>query len=182
MSASAHRGCRNLRCGLMLALLAPLVPALSNAAPPLDVPALDVPALDATTPHASLPDGAPRPRAGGGKTRIGRIFFSPAERRRRHAEREHPATDALSANDAPRKERLVIDGAVSSSTEGRAVWVNGTAIEKSAKPKSAWTDSAGTVWLRDDRLIPRSVRPGQAIDPASGAIDDLLPAGSVTQH
>jgi hypothetical protein len=177
MSAGAHSCSRNLRCGLMLALLAALAPASSGAAPPLDVPV-----LDATVPQAQLSDEKQRPRARSGKTRIGRIFFSPAERRRRQAARQHPATDALSADDTPRRGRLVIDGAVSSSTQGRAVWVNGTAIENSAKPKSAWTDSAGTVWLRDDRLIPRVVRPGQAIDPASGAIDDLLPAGSVTQR
>jgi hypothetical protein len=177
MSASAHPCRRNLRCGPMLALLSAFVPALSGAVPPLDVPA-----LGATAPQASVPDGAHLPRAGNGKTRIGRIFFSPAERRRRHAEREHPATEAVSANAIPRRERLVIDGAVSSSTAGRAVWVNGTAIENSANPKSAWTDSTGTVWLRDDRRIPRVVRPGQAIDPASGAMDDLLPAGSVKQR
>jgi hypothetical protein len=177
MSAGAHPCGRHLRCGLMLALLAALVPAFCGAAPPLDVAV-----LDATAPHVQWPDAAQRPHASSGKTRIGRIFFSPAERRRRQAARQHPATDALSVDDTPRRGRLVIDGAVSSSTQGRAVWVNGTAIENSAKPKAAWTDSAGTVWLRDDRLIPRVVRPGQAIDPASGAIDDLLPAGSVTQR
>ena len=60
--------------------------------------------------------------------------------------------------------------------------VNGAAIENSAKLKSAWADRGGTVWLRDDRRIPRRVLPGQAIDRASGAIDDLLPAGSVTRR
>jgi hypothetical protein len=77
---------------------------------------------------------------------------------------------------------LEINGAISSSAQGRAVWVNGTAIENSAKFKSAWTDRAGSVWLRDDRRAPRLVRPGQAIDPASGAIEDLLPAGSVARR
>lgn len=107
-------------------------------------------------------------------------FFSPAERRHRYADKT-PATDAPSAGTA-RAERLEINGAISSSTQGRAVWVNGTAIENSARFKSAWTDRAGSVWLRDDRRAPRLVRPGQAIDPASGAIQDLLPAGSVARR
>jgi hypothetical protein len=77
---------------------------------------------------------------------------------------------------------LEINGAVSSSTQGRAVWVNGAAIENSAKFKPAWTDGAGNVWLRDDRRTPRLVRPGQAMDPTSGVIEDLLPAGSVARR
>jgi hypothetical protein len=168
---------RNLRSIPWLTLLVALAPALSGAAAPLNVPALDAAPL-----HASLLDGAPSPHASSGKTRIGRIFFSPAERRHRYAEKARPATDAPGANDTPRRARLMINGAVSSSTQPRAVWVNGTAIENSATAKSAWTLRDGSVWLRDGQLIPHLVRPGQAINPASGAIEDLLPAGSVTRR
>jgi hypothetical protein len=150
-----------------LALLVVLSPALCGAAPPADV----------SSPNASPPSTVPV----SGKVRIGRIFFSPAERRHRYADKT-PATDAPDTARAARAERLEINGAISSSTQGRAVWVNGTAIENSAKFKSAWTDRAGSVWLRDDRRTPRRVRPGQAIDPASGAIEDLLPAGSVARR
>jgi hypothetical protein len=167
---------RNLRAAPWLVLLAALAPALSGAAPPLDAAPLDGAPL-----HASLLDGAPSPHASSGKTRIGRIFFSPAERRHRYAEKARPASDA-GASDTPRRARLVINGAVSSSTQGRAVWVNGVAIENSATAKSAWTLRDGSVWLRDEQLIPHLVRPGQAINPASGAIQDLLPAGSVTRR
>jgi hypothetical protein len=142
------------------------------------------PTLSGAAPHDVLPslsDGAPRTHAGSGKIRIGRIFFSPAERRHRYAAKT-PAADAHSAERTVRSERLEINGAISSSTQGRAVWVNGTAIENSAKFKSAWTDRAGSVWLRDDRRAPRLVRPGQAMDPANGAIEDLLPAGSVARR
>ncbi len=149
-----------------LALLVALSPALCEAAPPVDASLHDAPSR--STVQRS------------GKIRIGRIFFSPAERRHRYADKT-PATDAPSAGTA-RAERLEINGAISSSTQGRAVWVNGTAIENSARFKSAWTDRAGSVWLRDDRRAPRLVRPGQAIDPASGAIQDLLPAGSVARR
>jgi hypothetical protein len=148
-----------------LALLLVLSPALCDAAPPVD---------------ATAPNAPPLTHASSGKIRIGRIFFSPAERRRRYADKT-PATDAPSTRIA-RAERLEINGAISSSTQGRAVWVNGTAIENSAKFKAAWTDRAGGVWLRDDQRAPRLVRPGQAIDPASGAIEDLLPAGSAARH
>jgi hypothetical protein len=30
--------------------------------------------------------------------------------------------------------------------------------------------------------MPHRVQPGQAIDPASGAVDDLLPTGSVARR
>lgn len=159
MSAKA-RICRRAR-GLWpwLALLMVLSPALCGAAPPADAN---------TVPRS-------------GKIHIGRIFFSPAERRHRYADKT-PATDASSTARTTRAERLEINGAISSSTQGRAVWVNGIAIENFAKLKSAWTDRTGVVWLHDDRRAPRLVRPGQAIDPASGAIEDLLPAGSVARH
>jgi hypothetical protein len=165
MSAKA-RLCRRVRSRWpLLALWAVLLPTFSGAAQPIG---------------GSLLDGAHHER-GSGKPRIGRIFFSPAERRHRHADKT-PSPDAPSVAHASRGERLEINGAVSSSTQGRAVWVNGAAIENSAKFKPAWTDSAGNVWLRDDRHTPRLLRPGQAINPASGTIEDLLPAGSVARR
>jgi hypothetical protein len=169
----------------LLALLVVLSPTLSGAAPPVDVSQPNPSALnrarDALPTDAFLSDGARRTHASSGKTRIGRIFFSPAERRHRYADKT-PATDASSAAHAAGGERLEINGAISSSTQGRAVWVNGAAIENTAKFKSAWTDRAGSVWLRDDRRAPHLVRPGQAIDPTSGAMEDLLPAGSVVRR
>jgi hypothetical protein len=153
MTAKA-RPCRHARGPWpWLALLVVLSPAVCGAAPP----------ADASSPNAAQPGTLP----GSGKVRIGRIFFSPAERRRRYAEKT-PATD--------------VPGTARAARANRAVWVNGTAIENSAKFKSAWTDRAGSVWLRDDQRAPRLVRPGQAIDPASGAIEDLLPAGSVARR
>jgi hypothetical protein len=179
------RLCRRARSRWpLLALLVVLSPTWSGAAPPVDVSQPNASPLkprDALPTDAFLSDGARRTRASSGKTRIGRIFFSPAERRHRYADKT-PATDAPSAAHAARGERLEINGAVSSSTQGRAVWVNGAAIENTAKFKSAWTDRAGSVWLRDDRRAPRLVRPGQAIDPTSGAMEDLLPAGSVARR
>jgi len=153
-----------------LALLLLLSPSLSGAAPPPDASTADAPGTDS----------ARRTHIRNGSVHIGRIFFSPAQRRQRYAEKT-PAAEPGS-NHTPRGGRLEINGAVSSSTQGRAVWVNGTAIENSAKIKSAWTDSEGRVWLRDDRHPPRRVRPGQALDPTSGAIEDLLPAGSVARR
>ena len=155
-----HHGAR--RNGSWLLLLAVLLPALSSAAPP--------------------PDAAKAAPARSAKIRIGRIFFSPAERRSRHEDRARSGTGLPGADHAAHGERLQVNGAVSSSLQGRAVWVNGSLIEDSAKLKSAWTDRGGNIWLRDDRQIPRSVRAGQALDPASGAIEDLLPSGSVARR
>ena len=173
-----------------LTLLLVLSPCWSGAAPPADAPpfnssALSAPSLDTSLRDASIAD-APvsrevrRKRTRNVNSHIGRIFFSPAERRQRYADNT-PAADP-GANHAPRGGRLEINGAVSSSTQGRAVWVNGTAIENSAKIKPAWTDRAGSVWLRDEGHTPRQVRPGQAMDPTSGAVEDLLPPKSVARR
>lgn len=162
-----------------LILWALLWPDLSFAVPPVDVSLPDVSPLKREPLSESLFfNDTPRSRATSGNILIGRIFFSPAERRHRRAEKT-PARDAPTTAYAPRVGRLVVNGAVNSSAQGRAVWVNGAAIENSA---SAWTDRLGRVWLRDDKKTPRSVRPGQTIDLASGAIEDLLPAGSVVRH
>lgn len=157
------RLCRlTLQQDLCFALIFVLMPMMSSAAPPLE---------SAHGVQGAAPAGEPR---------IGRIFFSPAERR--HRSDKARTADAPRAADSARVERLAVNGAVSSSTKGRVVWVNGVPIENSARLKSAWTDSSGRVWLRDDRHIPRRVQPGQAIDPTSGVIEDLLPVGSVVQR
>jgi hypothetical protein len=157
------RLCRlTLQQELCFALIFVLAPLMSRGAPPL---------ASAHGVQGAAPTGKPR---------IGRIFFSPAERR--HRSDMAPTADAPRAADSARVERLAVNGAVSSSTKGRAVWVNGVPIENTASLKSAWTDSSGRVWLRDDRHIPRRVQPGQAIDPASGTIEDLLPVGSVARR
>ncbi len=150
----------------LLTLWALLSPTPSFAAPPVAAALSDV---APTTPRA---------QATGGRISIGRIFFSPTERLQRHAEKT-PATGGASLSTHAAPGHLVVNGAVSSSTQGRAVWVNGAPAVNSA---SAWTDRTGKVWLRDDEHTPRILRPGQAIDLANGKIVDLLPAGSVVRH
>jgi hypothetical protein len=172
------------------ALLLVLSPSLGGAAPPLDASPLtasahNAPSSDASLRAAQIADAPVSPdlrrrRIRNPNIHIGRIFFSAAERRRRDADNSSAADPG--ADRSSRAGRLEINGAVSSSAQGRAVWVNGTAIENSAKVKPAWTDRAGSVWLRDERHLPRLVRPGQAMDPTSGAIEDLLPAGSVARR
>jgi hypothetical protein len=155
------------------------VSVMSGAAPaPGGAQHSSVPASKSLPPSKSVPATKSAPAA---KIRIGRIFFSPAERRHR-SDKASSKADARSTRDSAGAERFFVNGAISSSSQGRAVWVNGVPIEDSAKLNSAWTDSSGRVWLRDDRHIPRRVQPGQAFDPASGAVDDLLPAGSVARR
>ena len=120
-----------------------------------------------------------RPHASADKPRIGRIFFSPAERRSRHDGTATPATPI--GNRIEPRERLVVNGALSSSSQGRAVWVNGTAVENSARDKSAWTDRNGNVWLINGTEGTHLLRPGQSID-RHGVIEDLLPPGAVTRR
>jgi len=149
-----------LRAALWCALSLLLVPAMGGASEP--------------AVHAGQPVS---PTA---KPRIGRIFFSPAERRSRHAKGLDAAPATPTARIAP-QERLQVNGAVSSSTQGRAVWINGAAVENSAVHKSAWTDRNGNIWLINGTQGARLLKPGQSVD-RSGAVEDLLPPGSITRH
>ena len=90
-----------------------------------------------------------------------------------------PAT-SIGSGPAPR-ERRIVNGALSSGTQGRAVWVNGAAVEDSARDKSAWTDRNGNVWVMNGTQGTHLVKPGQSID-RNGVIEDLLPPGSVTRR
>jgi len=124
--------------------------------------------------------GAARPSALAAKPRIGRIFFSPAERVRHRS--SLAATPAASSDTAlAGRQHRVVNGALSSSTQGRVVWVNGAAVEDSARNKSAWTDRNGNVWLMNGAQGTHLIKPGQSID-RSGVIEDLLPAGAVARR
>ena len=123
-----------------------------------------------------------RPQALAARPRIGRIFFSPAERaRHRDGLAAAPMSAASSGSGPARRERRIVNGALSSGTQGRAVWVNGTAVEDSARDKSAWTDRNGNVWLMNGAQGTHLIKPGQSID-RNGAIEDLLPAGAVSRR
>jgi hypothetical protein len=142
---------------------------------------------DATEPVGTEPVGrtaesisGARPHALTANPRIGRIFFSPAERARRRDGLAATPTTPISAGPAPR-ERRVVNGALSSGTHGRAVWVNGTAVEDSARDKSAWTDRNGNVWLMNGTEGTHLIKPGQSID-RNGVIEDLLPPGAVARR
>jgi hypothetical protein len=123
-----------------------------------------------------------RPHALAARPHIGRIFFSPAERaRHRDGLAATPMSAApIGSSPAPR-ERRIVNGALSSSTHGRAVWVNGTAVEDSARDKSAWTDRNGNVWLMNGAQGTHLIKPGQSID-RNGVIEDLLPPGAVARR
>jgi hypothetical protein len=124
-------------------------------------------------------DGAARPAAST-MPRIGRIFFSPAERR----SRRRAGLAAASTPTAPiaaHHERRVVNGALRSSTQERAVWVDGAAVENSARDRSAWTDRNGNVWLMNGTQGTHLVKPGQSID-RNGVIEDLLPPGAVARR
>jgi hypothetical protein len=120
------------------------------------------------------------------KPRIGRIFFSPTERRRRRS-LELEVTPAESAAPATIRggnlssERVVVNGALSSGAHGRAVWVNGKVVENSVRNKSAWTDRNGNVWVINQDHTTRLILPGQSIN-RFGVVQDLVPTGAVSRH
>jgi hypothetical protein len=137
---------------------------------------------DATEPvsrAAESIDATARP-AGSTMPRIGRIFYSPAERRSRHRA-GLAATSTPAAPIAAPRERRVVNGALRSSTQEGAVWVDGAAVENSARDRSAWTDRNGNVWLMNGTQGTHLVKPGQSID-RNGVIEDLLPPGAVARR
>src|SRR5450631_3367027 len=102
--------CRHpLLRGLSLALLVALVPAISGAAPPPDGAQRSNALASNSAPTSNSPLTA--------KIRIGRIFFSPAERRHRYADKSAP-TEGPDTRDTAGAERLAVNGAISSSTQG----------------------------------------------------------------
>jgi hypothetical protein len=138
---------------------------------------------DATEPvgRAAESISDARPHASTARPRIGRIFFSPAERRSHHLDAVAATPTTPIGTGPPPRERRVVNGALSSGTHGRAVWVNGTAVEDSARDKSAWTDRNGNVWLMNGTEGTHLIKPGQSID-RSGVIEDLLPPGAVARR
>jgi hypothetical protein len=168
MRVHRQRRCKALRARSWLGPVLLLTATLAGAAEPVS--------------HATESiDAAARPRALAAKPRIGRLFFSPAERRTRHngGLAATPATPI--GNRIEPRERLVVNGALRVSGQGRTVWVNGAAVENSARDKTAWTDRNGNVWLINGTEGTHLLRPGQSID-RNGVIDDLLPPGAVTRR
>jgi len=134
--------------------------------------------LAAVVDEAAEPaDGGHSSRAALARPPIGRIFFSPAERRAARS----PLAAARSADSIAPSDSFSVDGAVSSSAQGRAVWINGVPIENSVVKKTAWTDAKGNVWFKTEALGTHAMRPGQTID-RTGKIEDLVPPGAVTRR
>jgi hypothetical protein len=172
MRSHPHRSKPLARSWRALALL--LITTAAGATEPVgtELVGRTAESIDVARPHAS----AARPR-------IGRIFFSPAARRSHHGDglAATPMSAAASDSGPARRERRIVNGALSSGTQGRAVWVNGTAVEDSARDKSAWTDRNGNVWLMNGTEGTHLVKPGQSID-RNGVIEDLLPPGAVARR
>jgi hypothetical protein len=162
----------NARARSWLALTLLLTATVAGASEPVDT--------EPVSRAAESIDGA-RPHALAVKPRIGRIFFSPAERRSHHGE-GLAATPATSSGSGPaHRERRIVNGALRSSTQGRAVWVDGATVENTARDKSAWTDRNGNVWLMNGTQGTHLIKPGQSID-RNGVIEDLLPPGAVARR
>ena len=138
--------------------------------------------LGASLGYAAEPiEGARLPSALADKPPIGRLFFTLAERRRRRGAGLAVTSAAPGSSASREHQRLIVNGVLSSGTQGRAVWVNGAAVESSALGKSAWSDRNGNIWLTDADQRTRLIKPGQSID-RNGVIEDLLPPGSVSRR
>lgn len=138
--------------------------------------------LGASFGAAAEPAGTPPPAVPIVKPPMGRVFFTPAERRlhRGTGPVARPGTPDVGGGSHAVSSQIV-NGVLSSSTQGRAVWVNGAAVKSSGPGKSAWSDRNGNVWLTDADERTHLLKPGQSID-HTGAIRDLLPPGSVIRR
>src|SRR5258708_6839236 len=110
------RHCRRARSRWpMLVLLVLLAPTVGGAAPPVEASTSNASpheglSREALASEANVSDGARRARSRSSKIRIGRIFFSPAERAHRYVNMT-PVTDASRTVHAARGDRLQINGA-----------------------------------------------------------------------
>lgn len=104
---------------------------------------------------------------------LGRLFFTPAQRQALDMHRSAPS---------PRQGEegsVTLDGHVSRSSGQRTLWLNGTPRDAADLPPGM-SAAADGLRLPGKGRMPR-LRPGETLDPASGTLRPLLPAGALAQ-
>ncbi|RCS56564.1 hypothetical protein [Parvibium lacunae] len=131
--------------------------------------------------------GAPS-RDGAATGRLGRIFFTPAERQTLDAGLpiEPAASNDNERPDLPRPPAagpIQFSGYVQRhSANGAAattVWLNQKSMDQQGYWRTNTLNTTGSVSVPDSRSKKSwQLRPGQTADPATGQVRDILPAGS----
>lgn len=132
---------------------------------------------------AILALGAAVPVVGGAAEPLGRLFFTPAERKALDAG-QFAATQKIPDKPAPRTVRL--DGVVTRSDSDRTVWVNGTAYHGGApdgvQVKTNRATPASTTIQIPGKTAGTRVKVGQRLDLNSGQIREDLSRRAETEE
>ena len=139
-------------------------------------------AVLATTAQAQpLPATAPVERATGTTVELGRLFFTPEQRREFDRQRDTKTEDKPLAASAP---TLTIDGIVTRSSGKRTVWINGAAHNDGAQPDGIAIGTnrrtPGQVVVRPSGAPPIPAKVGETVDRTTGGTGGVLSNGSLT--
>ena len=136
--------------------------------------------LAATAQAQPLPAAASAERATGTTVELGRLFFTPQQRRELDRQRDtSPEEKPLVASEPT----LTIDGVVTRSSGKRTVWINGSAHNDGAQPGGIAIGTSrrnpGQVVVRPSGAPPTPARVGETVDRATGKTAGTLGSGGV---
>ena len=139
-------------------------------------------ALLATTAQAQTPPAAmARDRAASTTVELGRLFFTPEQRRQLDRQRDARTEEKPLAAPEP---TLTIDGVVTRSSGKRTVWINGAAHNDGEQPDGV---AIGTNRRTPGRVVVRPAgstaipaRVGDTVDRTTGEAGEALGGGSLT--
>ena len=139
-------------------------------------------ALLATTAQAQ-PGPAAEPATGSASTtgELGRLFFTPEQRRQFDRQRD---TQTEEKPLAPSDPTLTIDGVVTRSSGKRTVWINGAAHNDGVQPDGIAIGTnrrtPGQVVVRPSGAPPIPARVGDTVDRTTGETGGPLGNGALT--
>ena len=119
--------------------------------------------------------------ATGARGELGRLFFTPEQRRLFDRQRDAKAEEKpLAASDPT----LTIDGVVTRSSGKRTVWINGAALNDGQHADGTAIGTSrrdpGQVVVRPDNTLPIPAKVGDTVDRATGESGGVLGNGSIT--
>jgi hypothetical protein len=139
--------------------------------------------LAATAQAQPLPAATPAQRATGATVELGRLFFTPEERREFDRRRDTKTPEKPPAATDP---TLTIDGVVTRSSGKRTVWINGAAHNDGAQPDGIAIGTSrqtpGRIVVRPSGAPPIPAKVGETVDRATGEAGAALGGGSIATH
>ncbi len=107
---------------------------------------------------------------------LGRLFFTPEQRRALDARRKARVPDRAAAA-AAASPTLRLDGYVKRSGARSTVWVNGEAVDDSSPPAGG-SDARVGVTVGDTRSRVQ-LKPGEVLDRGNGEVHDVVGDGAI---